>query len=63
MPRGAIEQANAERRFQLLHAVTQGGLGHAETSTCCCEAAPLDDLHEVEKVIQVEHRPQPLRAA
>jgi hypothetical protein len=63
MSRGAIEQANAERRFQLLDAVTQRGLGHAETSTCCCEAAPVDDLHEVEKVIQVEHRSHPVGGA
>jgi hypothetical protein len=63
VPRGAIEQANAERRFQLLHAITQCGLGHAETSTCGCEAAPVDDLHEVEKVIKVEHRPHPVGGA
>ena len=56
MARRAIEQTHAELRFELLHAVTQRRLRHAESPACGGEATTLDHLHEVEEVIQVEHR-------
>ncbi len=53
--RGTLYEAHAQPLFQQRDAAAEAGLGDVERAAGRGEPAVLDDLHEIEKVIQIMH--------
>src|SRR6266446_4938699 len=53
--RRPIEKPDAEIRLQLLYAMAQRRFWNPQLATCGAETTTVDDLHEIEEVVQVEH--------
>src|SRR5580692_1498399 len=55
-PRRAVEQPNPEARLELADAVAQCRFRKPKRAAGGGEAAPINHLHEIEEVVEVEHR-------
>ena len=55
-PRGAVQQAHAQLRFQLLHGGGHRGARHLQHMGCADKAAHLRHLHEYAVLIESVHR-------